>query len=228
MPRSGNGIHGDVHEAVEMSARIEVRVLVPTRRKTMQFTLNENESFTLLLKEAAKLTGYTTKPRAWMTNLTGEALGMAALAAVLRRQAEPAPRTQVERAVAMVLLPRLLQSQLDATTQRKWKSVIGSNDIAIESVTDLNVPWNAVVRAALQQHVLVADSAGRWSAGPDIDDVSVSALDARAVVVLSWIVSGAAEEALQQDEITRRDVHRVARRAQRAEKALKKAAKVMP
>jgi hypothetical protein len=154
------------------------------------------------IKEAAERVGVAAKAAAWATTLTGEALGTAALAAVLRHLQKPTSREQVERAVVVVLLPRLMLSQLDASSQRKWKSAIGPNDVAIQSVGSLGVPWNAVVRAALQQHVLVADANGRWSAGADIDDVQrLGGLDARALVALSWMESGAVADATVGEEV---------------------------
>lgn len=145
-----------------------------------------------ILVEVASRTGLGTKAGAWATSLRGESLGTAVLAAVLRQQAEPSSREQVERAVVVALLPRLMLPRFASAS--RWKSMIGKNDLGISSVKSLGIPWNTVIRSAMVQKVLIEDSNGRWSAGPDIDDVPASALDARALVALSWIASTPAED----------------------------------
>jgi hypothetical protein len=112
---------------------------------------------------------------------------------------EPGSREQVERAVVLALLPRLMRPHF--TSASRWKSVIGNNDLGIDSVTSLAIPWKTVIRSAIQQKVLAEDSNGRWSAGADIDDVPASALDARALVALSWIASAPAEDAAVTQEL---------------------------
>lgn len=146
-----------------------------------------------IIAEVASRTGLGTKAGAWATNLRGESLGTAALAAVLRQQTQPNSREHVERAVVLALLPRLMQPHF--TSASRWKSIVGKNDMGVDSVTSLEVPWKTVIRSAIQQQVLVEDADGNWSAGPDIDDVPVSALDARALVALSWIAIVPAEDA---------------------------------
>jgi hypothetical protein len=67
-------------------------------------------------------------------------------------------------------------------------------------VKSLAIPWKAVIRSAILHKVLIEDSNGRWSAGPDIDDIPTSALDARALVALSWIASAPADDAAATQE----------------------------
>ena len=136
---------------------------------------------------------------AWGTIRPGSNLGMAALAAVLRNLPGPCVREDVERAVVLVLLPRLMLSSFDRTSAKTWRDLIGRENFDVTSVSDLEIPWNAVIRKAIHQHVLAEETDGRWRAGADIADVPSPELDARALVVLSWLETAPSEDA----EVTR-------------------------
>lgn len=149
-----------------------------------------------ILSAVAIKTGLAALAGRWGTTLTGVAIGIAALAAVLRNLSGPASRDEVERAVVLCALPSLLQSKFDAQTAPKWRHAIGSANMNLMSIAPLSIPWAEVLRRAAVEHLLVMDADGRWSAGADIDDAPSDVLDARALVALSWLesVSGAVIE----------------------------------
>lgn len=146
-----------------------------------------------LVAEAAALAEVRLHAGAWATNLKGEDLGMAALAAVLRNISRSSTRDDVERAVVLAVLPRLMQPHLTAAGGRQWRAVIGSNNLAVDSVGGFGIPWKTVLRKAIQQGVLLENESGHWSAGPDIADAPDPVLNARAIVVLSWLATAPAE-----------------------------------
>jgi hypothetical protein len=124
---------------------------------------------------------------AWGTSLSGVNLGMHALAAVLRNLPEPAVREHVERAVVLVLLPRLMLPNFDSTSAKTWRSLIGSENLHVTSVSAFGIPWSVVIRKAIQQKVLAEEVDGRWSAGTGVADALSPEVEARALVVLAWL-----------------------------------------
>ncbi|HSK46628.1 MAG TPA: N-6 DNA methylase [Coriobacteriia bacterium] len=141
----------------------------------------------------------------WGTSLSGMDLGMAALAAVLRNLPGPRTREDIEHAVILVLLPRLMLPNFDSTSAKTWRNVIGRENLDVTSVSAFGIPWSSVIHRARQQNVLRVEADGQWSAGTDVDDAPSLAFDARALVVLSWLETAPAENA----EVTRQieDLH---------------------
>ncbi len=123
----------------------------------------------------------------WGTTWQGLDLGMHALAAVLRNLPGPTSREEVERAVVLTILPRLLQSKFDAAAAAAWGHAIGAANMGIKSIASLQIKWDEVLRRAVIEHVLNVDANGEWCAGPDVGDVPSAELDARAIVSLSWL-----------------------------------------
>jgi len=154
-----------------------------------------------IFAEAGTRAGIAPKADAWSTSLSGEQLGISALGAVLRGLAAPTAREDIERAVVLVLLPRLMQSRFDGASAKRWRSVIGKRDFAVASVTALAIPWGNVLRKAIQQRVLVEGLNGLWHAGPDVGDAPAPALDARALVALSWLATAPAQDATVEQEL---------------------------
>ena len=128
----------------------------------------------------------------WASHLSGYDLGFSALAAVLRNLPGPSSREEVERAVVLALLPRLMQSKFEEKSAGMWRRLVGA-DIALTSIASLAIPWNQILGLAVNQHVLEIVE-GRWSPGPDVQDAPSAALDARAIVSLSWLVNAGAED----------------------------------
>jgi len=128
----------------------------------------------------------------WASQLSGYDLGFSALTAVLRNLPGPSSREEVERAVVLALLPRLMQSKFEGKSAGMWRRLVGA-DIALTSIASLAIPWNQILRLAVNQHVLEI-VAGRWSPGPDVQDAPSPALDARAIVSLSWLLNAGAED----------------------------------
>ncbi|MBS2018906.1 MAG: hypothetical protein JST00_38920 [Deltaproteobacteria bacterium] len=149
-----------------------------------------------LLAVVATKTGLAASGGRWGTTLTGVDLGIAALAAVLRNIGGPASRDEVERAVVLSVLPSLLHPKFDTQTAPQWRRAIGTANMNVTSIAALSIPWAEVLRRAAVEHLLGTDADGRWRAGADIDDAPSDALDARALVSLSWLesVSGAPVE----------------------------------
>ena len=84
----------------------------------------------------------------------------------------------------------------DSSSAKTWRSIIGRENLDVTSVSAFAIPWNAVIRKAIQQKVLAEEEVnGRWCAGTDIADVPPSALDARSLVALAWLATGPAEDA---------------------------------
>lgn len=158
-----------------------------------------------IFAEAGTRAGIPLKGNAWSTNLTGEQLGMSALAAVLRSLPAPHAREDIERTVVLVLLPRLLLPYLDDALVRRWRTIVGSSSLAEGSIDAFRIPWASVLRSAVHQQVLAESAGGRWHAGPDIADVPVSGLDARALVALSWLATSPAQDAAVEQQ--RRELH---------------------
>lgn len=154
-----------------------------------------------IFAEAGARAGIAVKADAWSTNLSGEQLGISALAAVLRGLPAPTAREDVERAVILVVLPRLMQPHFGATAGKRWRSMVGKENLAVTSVAAFAIPWATVLRKAIQQRVLAEDSDGRWSAGPDVADAPAPALDARALVALSWLATAPAQDATVEQEL---------------------------
>jgi hypothetical protein len=154
-----------------------------------------------IFAEAGTRVGIALKADAWSTNLSGEQLGISALAAVLRGLPAPTAREDVERAVVLVVLPRLMQPHFDGTSAKRWRSMVGKKDLAVASVTAFAIPWGNVLRKAIQQRVLAEGSNGLWYAGPDVGDAPAPALDARALVVLSWFATAPAQDATVEQEL---------------------------
>ncbi len=132
---------------------------------------------------------------AWGTSLSGENLGISALAAVLRSLPGPVARGDVERAVVLALIPRLMQPHFDSTSEKTWRSVIGRENLGVTSVSTFGIPWTAVIRSAIHQKVLAEAPDGRWSAGSEVANAPSPALDARALVVLAWLATAPVEDA---------------------------------
>ncbi|HEV7672592.1 MAG TPA: N-6 DNA methylase [Thermoanaerobaculia bacterium] len=132
---------------------------------------------------------------AWGTSLSGENLGISALAAVLRSLPGPVARGDVERAMVLALMPRLMQPHFDSTSETTWRSVIGSENLGVTSVSAFGIPWTAVIRSAIHQKVLAETPDGRWSAGSEVANAPSPALDARALVVLAWLATAPVEDA---------------------------------
>jgi hypothetical protein len=128
----------------------------------------------------------------WASHLSGYDLGFAALAAVLRSLPGPSSREDVERAVVLALLPRLMQSKFEAKMVGMWRRLIGA-DMALTSIASLSIPWNQILRLAVNQRVLEIVE-GRWNPGPEVQDAPSPALDARAIISLSWLVNAGAED----------------------------------
>ena len=149
-----------------------------------------------ILSAVTTKTGLAASAGRWGTTLTGADLGIAALAAVLRNMGGPASCDEVERAVVLCALPGILQSKFEAQTAEKWRNAIGTANMNLSSIAALSIPWAEVLRRAAVEHLLVIDAHGCWRAGSDIDDAPSDVLDARALVVLSWLgsVSGAATD----------------------------------
>jgi hypothetical protein len=145
-----------------------------------------------ILPAAAAAANVSLAPGAWATSLAGELLGMTALAAVLRSMSGPAAREDVERAVVLVLLPRLMLPNLGSAAAQ-WRSVIGASGLAVSSVANLEVPWSAVIRSAIQQNVLAEASDGQWGPGADVATAPSPVFDARALVALAWLATTPAE-----------------------------------
>ena len=154
-----------------------------------------------IFAEVGTRTEFALKADAWSTTLSGEHLGMSALAAVLRSLPEPRAREDIERAVVLVVLPRLMQPHFDDTSAKRWRSAIGKKDLAVASVSAFAIPWAIVVHKAIQQGVLAETSNGRWYAGPDVGDAPAPALDARALVVLSWLATAPAQDATVEQQL---------------------------
>lgn len=142
-----------------------------------------------ILAAVAAKTGLATSAGRWGITLTGADLGMTALGAVLRNAVMPVTRDQVERAVVLTVLPRLLQPRLDAQVRATWRRLIGSANMALASIAALAIPWTDVLQRAEAQHVLTWEPDGRLSAGTDVNDAPSAELDARAMVSLSWLES---------------------------------------
>jgi hypothetical protein len=146
-----------------------------------------------LLPAVAAKTGLGATAGAWGTSLSGLNLGIMALAAVLRTMPGPASRDEVERAVVLAVLPSLLKSKFDEKTRVAWRRAIGASNMALTSISDLSIPWGAVLQRAAIEQVLVVAPDGTWSPGPDVQDAPSPELDARALVGLSWLASTGAE-----------------------------------
>jgi hypothetical protein len=147
-----------------------------------------------ILPAAASAAGMSLSAGSWAINLSGEELGISVLAAVLRQTQRASSRADVERAVVVALLPRLLQAHVPVSTRTQWRDLVGAPQLAVASVGSFQIPWGLVVRKALQQHVL-QEADGFWIAGDDIDDVPRSALDARALVALAWLATAPGHDA---------------------------------
>lgn len=149
-----------------------------------------------LLPMVAAKTGLAPSAGRWGIPLTGEALGTMALAAVLRNIDRPASREEVERAVVLTVLPSLLQSKFDAQMGPTWRQAIGADNMGVNSIAVLAIPWAQVIRHAIAEHILQFDD-GMWSAGTGVSDAPSDELDARALVSLAWLesVKGAVEDA---------------------------------
>ena len=146
-----------------------------------------------LLPTVAAKTGLTLADGKWATSLSGVDLGIAALAAVLRNLPDSSSRDDVERAVVLAVMPSLLQSKFDITMAGTWRRAIGAN-MALTSIAPLSIPWDAVVRRAVIEQVLVISPDGHWSQGPDVQDAPSRELDARAIVSLSWLATVGEED----------------------------------
>lgn len=131
---------------------------------------------------------------AWGTSLSGMDLGTAALAAVLRNLPGPHAREDVERAVVLTLLPRLMLPKFDSISANTWSNLIGSENLNVTSVGAFGIPWSVVIRKAIQQNVLSETTHGLWSAGPGVTDAPSPEFDARTLVVLSWLATAPAKD----------------------------------
>jgi hypothetical protein len=129
----------------------------------------------------------------WATSLSGVDLGMTALASVLRNLPKPSSREDVERAIVLVLLPRLMLPHFDSMSA-PWRTVIGRENLDVSTVSVFEIPWNAVIRRAIQQNVL-EEVDGRWCAGTDVADASSPEFEARTLVVLAWLATAPAKDA---------------------------------
>ncbi|MCL2779674.1 MAG: N-6 DNA methylase [Polyangiaceae bacterium] len=163
-----------------------------------------------LLPAVATKTGLAASAGRWGTTLTGVALGIAALAAVLRNIGGPALRDEVERAVVLSVLPRFLQSKFDAQTAQTWRHAIGAANMHPSSITALSIPWAEVLRRATVEHLLVLDADGRWRAGADINDAPSEVLDVRALVSLAWIENVSSAVVEDTELLTQMEVLRAA------------------
>lgn len=126
----------------------------------------------------------------WSTSLTGEYVGVAALAAVLRQLSSPQPRENIEDAVILALLPGLVHSCLVKSDATEWKRLIGGTELKRTSLNSLKIPWQIVVRDAIHQRIL-AHNGDSWGPGEDVENPSNLELDARAKVALSYVLSKA-------------------------------------
>ncbi len=131
---------------------------------------------------------------AWGTSLSGVDLGTAALAAVLRNLPGPRAREDVERAVVLALLPRLMLPKFDSMSANTWSNVIGRENLNVTSVGAFGIPWSIVIRKAIQQNVLSEETNGLWRAGPGVTDAPSPEFDARTLVVLSWLATAPAKD----------------------------------
>jgi hypothetical protein len=171
-------------------SRIGVVVPFPSRTSVRLPEWDEE-----LFDDVARRAQVSLDPGAWGTSLSGERLGMTALAAVLRNLPEPRARENIERAVVLALLPRLMLPNLDSASAKTWRSIIGRENLNVTSVSTFAIPWNAVIRKAIQQNVLAEEANGRWCAGVDIADAPSPVLDARTLVALAWLATAPAEDA---------------------------------
>ncbi len=158
-----------------------------------------------LFAEVAARTQVSLTAGTWGTSLSGENLGMVALAAVLRNLPGPRAREEVERAVVLALVPRLMQPNFDNMSAKTWGSLIGRENLKITSVSALGIPWNAVIRRAIHQNVLAVEVNGRWGPGTEVADAPSPAFEARTLVVLAWLAMVPAED----DEVSKQmeDLH---------------------
>lgn len=147
-----------------------------------------------VLPAAATAANVNLAPGAWATSLSGELLGMTALAAVLRNLSRPAPREDVEKAVVLTVLPRFMLANLGSAAAQ-WRSVIGASDLAESSVAKLGIPWSSVIRSAIQQNVLAEGSDGHWGPGAEVAAAPSPVFDARAIVALAWLATAPTESA---------------------------------
>jgi len=152
------------------------------------------------LDVAAAAAGLQVGDEAWATSITGESLGMQALAAVLRALPAPRSRSEVERAVLYVVLPRLLSARFDSASAGRWRRVVGRANLAVESVAVLGIPWQAVVRRAANQGVLVVTSDGKWVAGSGVPTPAPQ-LIARALVASALVAADAEVTAEELNEM---------------------------
>lgn len=148
-----------------------------------------------LFAEVAARTQVKLEAGAWGISLSGMDLGTTALAAVLRNLPGPRAREDVERAVVLVLIPRLMLPFFDRTPAKAWRSLIGSENLNISSISTLGIPWSVVIRKAIQQNILAEEADGRWGAGTGIADAPSAEFDARTLVVLAWLETAPAEDA---------------------------------
>ena len=87
-----------------------------------------------------------------------------------------------------------MQSKFEGKMVGMWRRLIGS-DIALTSIASLLIPWQEVLKRAVIERVLeISPDDSRWSPGPEVQHASSPALDARAVVSLSWLVNAGAED----------------------------------
>jgi len=147
-----------------------------------------------VLSAAASRAQVTLAAGTWTLDLGGQDLGTSALAAVLRHLPYASTSADVERAVVLILLPRLLQRSLPKAAAREWGQLVGANDLAVTSIEAHQVPWASVVRTALQQGILVVIEGDRWEAGPNLAEVPPTPLDARAIVALTWLATSPAAD----------------------------------
>jgi hypothetical protein len=147
-----------------------------------------------VLPAAAAAAGISLTVGTFATSLSGEELGMSALAGALRQLPSASARADVEHAVVLALLPRLLQRHLPTSSVKQWRALVGDSNLAVASVVSFQIPWTIVIRKALQQQVLQETPQGLWAAGPDIDDVPPSALDARALMAVAWLATAPAQD----------------------------------
>jgi hypothetical protein len=83
----------------------------------------------------------------------------------------------------------------DSTSARTWRSLIGSENLSVTSVSAFGIPWSVVLRKAIQQNVRAEEADGRWRAGTGVADALSPEVEARAHVVLAWLATAPSVDA---------------------------------
>lgn len=190
----------DIYDQLAAAAKPVVAPVPATAPRPAQPAAASLEWDSKVLEVAAAAAGIQVRDDEWATSVSGENLGMQALAAVLRALPSPRSRAEVERAVLYVVLPRLLSPRFDSACAGRWRRVVGRANLAVESVAVLGIPWQTVVRRAANQGVLVETADGRWVAGAGVPTPAPQ-LVARALVASALVAADAEVTAEELNEM---------------------------